>query len=74
MSKIGALRELLLALLKEHERDGAIPASGRFLFYELVQRVQYSKVATGRRRALGRTAAYSPLRNHQGLTKSDPRI
>ena len=33
MSKIGALRELLLGLLQEHEQDGAIPT-----FYELVQR------------------------------------
>jgi hypothetical protein len=38
MSKIGALRELLVSLLQEHERDGAIPTSARFLFYELVQR------------------------------------
>jgi hypothetical protein len=50
MSKIGALRDLLTALLQEHERDGALPTSARFLFYELVQRGQLSKTSTGVRR------------------------
>jgi hypothetical protein len=50
MSKIGALRDLLVKLLQEHERDGAIPTSARFLFYELVQRGQLSKHSTGARR------------------------
>ena len=50
MSKIGALRDLLIALLQEHERDGALPTSARFLFYELVQRGQLSKTGTGARR------------------------
>src|SRR6516225_7703129 len=49
-SKIGALRAILLALLEEHERDGALPTSARFLFYELVQRGQLSKERTGARR------------------------
>src|SRR5262245_59927438 len=49
-SKIGALRELLLGLLREHESDGALPSSARFLFYELVQRGQLSKERTGARR------------------------
>jgi len=42
-SKIGALRELLLGLLREHESDSTIPTNARFLFYELVQRGQLSK-------------------------------
>ena len=50
MSKIGALRDLLFALLQEHERDGTIPTNARFLFYELVQRGQLSKERTGARR------------------------
>jgi hypothetical protein len=50
VSKIGQLRDLLVALLQEHERDGALPTSARFLFYELVQRGQLSKTATGARR------------------------
>ena len=50
VSKIGALRELLIALLQEHERDGALPTSARFIFYELVQRAQLSKERTGARR------------------------
>jgi hypothetical protein len=49
-SKIGALRELLFNLLQEHERDGTIPTNARFLYYELVQRGQLSKVRTGARR------------------------
>ena len=49
-SKIGALRDLLLGLLREHERDGTIPTNARFLFYELVQRGQLSKEKTGARR------------------------
>jgi hypothetical protein len=49
-SKIGVLRSILLALLGEHERDGALPTSARFLYYELVQRGQLSKERTGARR------------------------
>jgi hypothetical protein len=49
-SKIGALRDLLLGLLREHERDGTIPTNSRFLYYELVQRGQLSKERTGARR------------------------
>ena len=43
MSKIAALRDTLVALLQEHERDGTIPTNARFLFYELVQRGEISK-------------------------------
>jgi hypothetical protein len=49
-TKIGALRELLVALLREHERDDTIPTNARFLYYELVQRGQLSKEKTGARR------------------------
>ena len=50
MSKIGALRDLLFALLQEHERDSTIPTNARFLFYELVQRGELSKERKGVRR------------------------
>jgi hypothetical protein len=50
-SKIGALRDLVVALLKEHEADGTIPTNARFLFYELVQRGKINKHPTGKRRA-----------------------
>jgi hypothetical protein len=50
-SKIGRLRTALHNLLLEHDRDGAIPTSARFLFYELVQRGIVSKEKTGVRRA-----------------------
>jgi len=43
VSKIGALRDLLVALLHEHVRDGTIPANARFLYYELVQRGELKK-------------------------------
>jgi len=50
MSKIGSLRALLIDLLREHETDGALPTSARFLYYELVQRGQLSKARKGARR------------------------
>jgi hypothetical protein len=43
MSAIGRLRLALQKLLGEQERDGALPTSARFLFYELVQRGILSK-------------------------------
>jgi hypothetical protein len=49
-TKTGRLQRACLALLREHEADGALPTSGRFLFYELVQRGVLSKQPTGRRR------------------------
>jgi hypothetical protein len=42
-SKIGKVRIALMSLLKEHDRDGALPTSVRFLFYELVSREVISK-------------------------------
>ena len=50
-SKIAALRDLVVALVQEHERAGTIPTNARFLFYELVQRGQISKERTGARRS-----------------------
>jgi hypothetical protein len=50
MSKAEELRASVLALLREHERDDALPTSARFLFYELVQRGALSKQQTGARR------------------------
>jgi hypothetical protein len=37
-TKTGKLQRACFALLTEHHEDGAIPTSGRFLFYELEQR------------------------------------
>jgi hypothetical protein len=42
-SKIGRLRTALMYLVEEHRRDGALPTSVRFLFYELVSRSVISK-------------------------------
>jgi hypothetical protein len=36
-SRWGVLQRDCLALLRQHERDGALPTNGRFLFYELEQ-------------------------------------
>jgi hypothetical protein len=44
------LRNCLLQLLGEHEADGMLPTSARFLFYELVQRGIISKERRGARR------------------------
>jgi hypothetical protein len=49
-TKRAILRDALLVLLHEHEADGALPTSNRFLFYELVQRGIISKEKTGARR------------------------
>jgi hypothetical protein len=49
-SKIGTLRMRTFELLEEHESDGAIPTSLRFLFYEMVQRRLIAKEKTGARR------------------------
>lgn len=48
MSKIGDLRQHLLALYQEHLDAGMLPTSGRFLFYELVQRGIIAKAAKPR--------------------------
>ena len=37
-TKKGKLQRACLAVLKEHEADGALPTSGRFIFYELLGR------------------------------------
>jgi len=53
-SKSGKLQRACLALLKQHERDRAIPTNGRFLFYELEQQGVIPKAyldASGRKRA-----------------------
>jgi hypothetical protein len=49
-SAIGDVRTALIDLLHEHERDGALPTSARFLFYELLQRRVLSKERNGARR------------------------
>jgi len=50
-TKVGRLRTELFNLLDKHRRDGMLPTSARFLFYELVQRRVISKQKTGARRA-----------------------
>jgi len=50
-SKAGRLQRACLKLLREHERDGALPTNGRFVFYELEQRGVIPKAyAKGRKR------------------------
>jgi hypothetical protein len=52
-SKAGQLQRACLAVLREHEADGALPTSGRFVYYELVQRGLVDKSRT---RRTGRSA------------------
>ena len=47
----GRLQRALLELLRVHERDGMLPTSARFLFYELVAAEVISKTRTEARRA-----------------------
>ena len=47
----GRLQRELMTRLDVHERDGMLPTSGRFLFYELVQAGIVPKAATSVRRA-----------------------
>lgn len=49
-TKIGRLRSAALRLLRQHEAEGQLPTSGRFLFYELVQLGIVSKQRHGARR------------------------
>ena len=42
-TKAGRLQRACLALLGEHNADGALPTSIRFLFYELVSRQEVPK-------------------------------
>jgi hypothetical protein len=51
MSKVEALRQALRELLAQHESDGMVPTSARFLLYELIQGAIIPKHATGARRA-----------------------
>jgi hypothetical protein len=64
VSAIGRLRSALLELLTEHERDGALPTSARFLFYELVQRgiLSKGKKTRGRRPDQNMSDALTDLR------------
>lgn len=60
----GKLQRALLELLRVHERDGTLPTSARFLFYELVQAGVVSKTRKGARRVDTDTgAALTHLRN-----------
>src|SRR5215207_10168013 len=43
-TKAGRLQRACLNLLREHDADGAIPTSIRFLFYELLDRRVIPKV------------------------------
>jgi hypothetical protein len=52
-TKTGKLQRALLALLTEHEEDGAIPTSARFLFYELEQRGVVPSITSTTRVASG---------------------
>lgn len=66
MSEIGRLRTELRELLGEHQRDGELPTSARFLFYELVQGGVLSKErkTQGRRPDQNMSDALTDLREN----------
>jgi hypothetical protein len=68
MSKIGRLRAALLQLISEHQSEGMLPTSARFLFYELVQRGVISKArkpgSRGRRPDQDMSDALTDLREN----------
>jgi hypothetical protein len=43
MSKIEPIKLALISPLEQHERDGMLPTSGQFLWYELIANVIVSK-------------------------------
>jgi hypothetical protein len=47
----GKLQRACLEIIREHERDGALPTNGRFVFYELEQRGYVPKNYIGKKRA-----------------------
>jgi hypothetical protein len=49
-SAIGSVRDALMDLYGQHRRDGALPTSARFLFYELLTLRVLSKEKNGARR------------------------
>jgi hypothetical protein len=61
-SASGKLQRIALDLLREHQRDDALPTSGRFLFYELEQRGILSKHGVDGNPANKLTAALMHLR------------
>jgi hypothetical protein len=64
----GRTRTFLIELLHEHERDDALPTSGRFLFYELVARSVISKERHGSRRPdQDMTDALTQLRENDSI-------
>jgi hypothetical protein len=61
-SKAGRLQRACLTLLREHEADGELPTSGRFLFYELLGRQVIPKAYPGGRRTPAQDVADALLR------------
>jgi hypothetical protein len=64
-SAAGKLQRILLAMLREHERNDALPTYPRFLFYELVVRriVSKEKTNAGRRNDQNMQDALTHLRD-----------
>lgn len=63
-SKQGRLQRACLELLAEHERDGALPTSGQFIWYELVQRGIVQKARAGGRTKRGDKAEVTDALMH----------
>ena len=61
---IGRMRTELMKLLAEHDRDGALPTSIRFLFYECVARKIIAKSGDRKRQDTLVSDALTSLRDH----------
>jgi hypothetical protein len=61
----GKLQRACLDLLREHERDGAIPTNGRFVFYELEQRGIIPKKYVGKKRTPAQDVSGALMRLRQ---------
>jgi len=62
-TKCGRLQRACLDLLHEHDRKGALPTNGRFLFYELEQRGVIPKKYDGINPDTGKKWARTPLQD-----------
>ncbi len=64
-TKAGNLQRACLELLRQHERDGALPTNGRFLFYELEQMGVVPKHNEGMKRTPSQDVSEATMRLRQ---------
>lgn len=70
-TKKGQLQRAVLAVVFEHDENGELPTSNRFVYYELGQRGVVSKVRTGARRSDQDTIDASKRLRDEGIVPWD---